>query len=166
MVPVGGNRDWCKKNGHTRYTKGFNIEVNNPKFRKFFRILDMEAILEGGLERFEGNAFSHAKREVMVWDELILDFKKDTLPLHGPLRSWVDDTPLCISVEDDEPWLAADAWKTTPYATVVVTDAMTARRNAYLRGVSQGWKDAAMRETQKRLVEAKKRKREEQSASR
>ena len=47
-----------------------------------------------------------------------------------------------------------------------MTDAMTARKNAYLRGVTQGRKDAAMRELQKRLVEARKRKREEQSASR
>ena len=96
------------------YGKPFRLQINNPKNRKWYRILDPTAPSKpSDKDTPERNAFMHAKRQVHQWDDDILGFTYGSMPLHGPLRGWLDDSPLCL---DDGPWRQPDAWKTRPLA--------------------------------------------------
>ena len=114
LIPIGANAEWNAKHENPVYGKSFRLQINNPKNRIWYRILDPDAPANpSGKDTPEKNAFMHAKRQVHQWDDAILGFAYGSMPLHGPLRGWLDDSPLCL---DDGEWRSPDAWKTRPLA--------------------------------------------------
>ena len=114
MTPIGANSEWNAKHEDEMYGKPFDRQINNHKNRRWYRILDPKAPAKPlPKETPELNAFKLAKRMVHQWDDEILDFKYGSMPLHGPLRGWLVDSPYIL---DDGEWHSPDAWKTRPLA--------------------------------------------------
>jgi hypothetical protein len=114
MLPYGANAEYAAKHHGDMYRKPVFMQINQAKFRKWYRLLDPDAESDLAKDRPEREVFKAARRSAQEWDEEILDFRFDQYPLHGPLRSWFDDSPLCL---DDGAWRDEDAWKTRPYPT-------------------------------------------------
>ena len=67
MIPIGANSDWNVK--HEKYGevygRSFRLQINNPKNRIWYRILDPTAPSKPSDKDTPENAFIHARRMVL-----------------------------------------------------------------------------------------------------